>query len=116
MLLDWFIRSLPSSMINLVRLIFRRPQPGVSRMYFPRSQFFRFVRGLWIFLILLLGDAGCENTVSTQFPDDTTGRMPITLSSGDVIKVSFPGTTELSQSQTIQADGKVNLPFIGEVE
>ncbi len=42
--------------------------------------------------------------------------MPVTLSPGDVIKVSFPGTTELSQSQTIQADGKINLPFIGEVD
>jgi polysaccharide export outer membrane protein len=40
----------------------------------------------------------------------------VTLSPGDVIKVSFPGTTELSQSQTIPADGKVNLPFIGEVD
>jgi len=66
-------------------------------------------------LLVLLSFAGCETTVSTRFPDESLARMPVTLSPGDVIKVSFPGTTELSESQTIQADGKINLPFVGEV-
>jgi len=58
---------------------------------------------------------GCQTTVSSRFADDSALQMPVTLTPGDVIKVSFPGTTELSQSQAIQADGNVNLPFIGEV-
>jgi len=66
-------------------------------------------------LLVLLSFASCETTVSTNFPDESLARMPVTLSPGDVIKVSFPGTTELSESQTIQADGKINLPFVGEV-
>src|ERR1700693_969135 len=40
---------------------------------------------------------------------------PVRLSHGDVIKVSFSDAPELSQSQKIKADCKVNLPIIGEV-
>ena len=39
----------------------------------------------------------------------------VTLVAGDVIKLAFPGAPELNQSQKIRADGKVNLPLIGEV-
>jgi protein involved in polysaccharide export with SLBB domain len=38
------------------------------------------------------------------------------LASGDVVKLTFPGAAELNQSQKIQADGKINLPMIGEVD
>jgi len=40
----------------------------------------------------------------------------VTLVSGDVIRITFPGAPELNQVQKIRADGKVNLPVIGEVE
>jgi len=39
----------------------------------------------------------------------------VTLVAGDVIKLSFSGAPELSQSQKIRTDGKVNLPLVGEV-
>jgi polysaccharide export outer membrane protein len=32
-----------------------------------------------------------------------------------VIKLSFPGASDLNQSQKIRADGKVSLPVVGEV-
>lgn len=41
--------------------------------------------------------------------------MRVTLASGDVIKLTFPGAGELSQSQKIRADGKLSLPQVGEV-
>jgi polysaccharide export outer membrane protein len=40
----------------------------------------------------------------------------VSLVSGDVIKLIFAGAPELNQSQKIQADGKINLPLIGEVD
>jgi polysaccharide export outer membrane protein len=40
---------------------------------------------------------------------------PVTLSPGDVIKLSFPGSSDLNQIQKIRADGKVNLPLVGEI-
>jgi polysaccharide export outer membrane protein len=40
----------------------------------------------------------------------------VILVAGDVIKLTFPGAPELSQSQKIRTDGRVNLPLIGEVD
>ena len=40
----------------------------------------------------------------------------VILSSGDVVKLSFSGAPELNQAQKIRADGKINLPLVGEVD
>lgn len=52
---------------------------------------------------------------SASKPRKTPDSTAVTLSPGDVIKVSFQGAAELNQTQKIKADGKVNLPLIGEV-
>ena len=39
----------------------------------------------------------------------------VRLRPGDVIKITFAGTPELTQSQKVMADGKINLPLIGEI-
>jgi polysaccharide export outer membrane protein len=39
----------------------------------------------------------------------------VRLRSGDVIKITFAGTPELTQTQKIMADGKINLPLIDEI-
>jgi polysaccharide export outer membrane protein len=62
---------------------------------------------------LLICD-GCQSH-STPLPNEPTARTPVKLSPGDAIKLSFPGASELNQSQKIRADGKVNLPLVGEV-
>jgi len=48
-------------------------------------------------------------------PDQPIATTPVTLSPGDVIKLTFPGAADLNQSQKIRADGKVSLPLVGEV-
>src|SRR5436853_7620354 len=58
---------------------------------------------------------GCQNPKETQFQNQPTTKTPVILSPGDVIKLSFPATPDLNQLQKIRADGKVNLPLIGEV-
>lgn len=60
--------------------------------------------------------ASCQTTVSTRLPEGDVVHGPVTLTPGDVVKLTFPGAPELNQSQKIQSDGKINLPMIGEVD
>jgi protein involved in polysaccharide export with SLBB domain len=64
---------------------------------------------------VLLSCGGCETSSKTPLPDQPIATTPVTLSPGDVIKLTFPGATDLNQSQKIRADGKVSLPLVGEV-
>ena len=70
-------------------------------------------------LALLVGIAAllCEACQSshTPLPNQPTASSPVTLSPGDIIKLTFSGAPDLNQSQKIRADGKVNPPLIGEV-
>jgi polysaccharide export outer membrane protein len=49
-------------------------------------------------------------------PEQAAAPSAVTLVAGDVIKLTFAGAPELNQSQKIRADGKVNLPMIGEID
>lgn len=64
--------------------------------------------------VLLLG-TGCQTQTAGIAPEQLTVQTPMVLAAGDVVKVSFPGASEFTQSQKIQMDGKINLPLIGEV-
>ena len=70
-------------------------------------------RQAWL-LGLLLGLpllwAGCS-TPQIDSPKDTQ----IILREGDVLAISFPGSTNLDAVQTIRRDGKISLPLVGEV-
>lgn len=56
----------------------------------------------------------CETPVAgTQLQGTPISR--VTLAPGDVVKVTFSGVAELNQSQKIRADGRLNLPQVGEV-
>lgn len=70
--------------------------------------------GCFFAALLLLPCAGCQ-TSSQTLPDQPVATTPVTLSPGDVIKLTFPAATDLNQSQKIRADGKVSLPLVGEV-
>jgi protein involved in polysaccharide export with SLBB domain len=65
-------------------------------------------------VLLLVVLSGCETTVSTQLPADTS-RTAVVLAPGDVVKVAFPNQPDYNQSQKIQSDGTINLPIIGQV-
>ncbi len=57
----------------------------------------------------------CQTQNFGKLPDGGPKESASVLAPGDTIKVSFPNTPELNQSQRIRADGRVNLPLIGEV-
>ena len=63
-------------------------------------------------LLLLCGS--CQTT-SEPLANQPHGARRVTLSPGDKIKLTFPGATELNQTQQIRADGKVSLSIIGEI-
>jgi polysaccharide export outer membrane protein len=58
----------------------------------------------------------CELPVVNPPPEQMAAPTSVSLVSGDVIKLTFPGAPDLNQSQKIQADGKINLPLIGEID
>src|SRR4051794_3789788 len=65
-------------------------------------------------IVLALAFQSCQTTVSTPFPQRMAS-APVTLSQGDVVKLTFVGTPDLNQTQKIQTDGKLNLPLVGQV-
>jgi polysaccharide export outer membrane protein len=65
-------------------------------------------------LVIVLG-TGCQTNTEARLPEQPTAKTPVTLTPGDVIKLSFPGASEFNQTQKIRADGKLSLPLIGEI-
>ena len=72
-----------------------------------------------LFFIGIIGTLtlmGCQTSKTASFPEQPVGQTAVYLASGDVIKLTFPGTPEYNQSQKIRADGKISLPMVGEVQ
>jgi polysaccharide biosynthesis/export protein len=72
--------------------------------------------GLTLFLLMSAFLFGCAIPPGGPLPEQMAAPTTVSLVSGDVIKLTFPGAPELNQSQKIRADGKINLPLIGEVD
>ncbi len=72
-------------------------------------------RWLVVCVFALLACCGCQTSSNKLPPSQPVASTAVTLSPGDVIKLSFPATPDLNQSQKIRADGKLSLPLVGEV-
>ena len=70
--------------------------------------------GLLAALVIVFG-TGCQTATEARLPEQPTAKTPVTLAPGDVVKLLFPGTPDLNQTQKIRADGNLSLPLIGEV-
>jgi polysaccharide export outer membrane protein len=57
---------------------------------------------------------GCQSPLP-PLPNPPGPHTAVRLSPGDVIKLSFAEESDLDQTQKIRRDGKVSLPFLGEV-
>jgi polysaccharide export outer membrane protein len=69
-----------------------------------------------LLLALALSCGGCQTTRTADAGSAIPSRIDGTLSPGDVLRVTFSGAPELTQSQRIRADGKITLPKVGEVQ
>lgn len=76
-------------------------------------------------IALIVLTAGCQNQSPQGYPTNAGATKQgnasnktdtLTLREGDVIKVSFPGTTTPEAVQTIRRDGKIALALVGEVQ
>jgi polysaccharide biosynthesis/export protein len=56
-----------------------------------------------------------SGTDAPTLPDQPTAKTPVSLTPGDVVKLTFPAAPDFNQTQKIRADGKLSLPLIGEV-
>ena len=65
--------------------------------------------------VVVLLCSGCQTSSHGPLPEQPTASTTVKLSPGDTVKLSFPGASDLNQSQKIRADGKVSLPIVGEV-
>jgi len=65
-------------------------------------------------LLAVLACGGCQTSLP-PLPYPPGPKTAVRLSPGDVIKVSYADETIPDQTQKIRRDGKVSLPFIGEV-
>jgi len=65
-----------------------------------------------VFAALMCG--GCQ-TPQPPLPNPPGPKTAVRLSPGDTIKVSYADESIPDQTQKIRRDGKVSLPFIGEV-
>jgi polysaccharide export outer membrane protein len=70
---------------------------------------------LFAFLVVVgLVCAGCQ-TPAPPLPNPPGPKTAVRLSPGDTIKVAYADESVPDQTQKIRRDGKVSLPFIGEV-
>ena len=88
-----------------------RQLPGT---YYPTGELPRlsFLIVFLVFGALMCG--GCQSPLP-PLPNPPGPHTAVRLSPGDVIKLSFAEESDLDQTQKIRRDGKVSLPFLGEV-
>jgi len=67
--------------------------------------------------VLMLGLAtACQSPAGVGMdPAISAAQTEVTLSPGDVVRFTFVGSPEMTQSQKIRTDGMVSLPMVGEV-
>jgi polysaccharide export outer membrane protein len=58
-----------------------------------------------------------DNLNNTQPTDsDSSPPPPTILRQGDTVKISFPGSSNLDETEQIRLDGKISLPLVGDVQ
>jgi polysaccharide export outer membrane protein len=88
-----------------------RQLPGIS---YPTGELPRlsFIITVLVFAALMCG--GCQSPLP-PLPNPPGAHTAVRLSPGDVLRLSFAEESDLDQTQKIRRDGKISLPYLGEV-
>jgi polysaccharide biosynthesis/export protein len=70
---------------------------------------------LFAFLVFAALACGSCQSPLPPLPNPPGPHTGVRLSPGDVIKLSFAEESDLDQTQKIRRDGKISLPYLGEV-
>ena len=90
-----------------------RQLPGTDTAY--RKRALRSSSCLFALLVFAaLACGGCQSPLP-PLPNPPGPYTAVRLSPGDVIKLTFADESDLDQTQKIRRDGKISLPFLGEV-
>ena len=90
-----------------------RQLPGTDTAH--RKRVLRSSSLLFAFLVFAaLACGGCQSPLP-PLPNPPGPHTAVRLSPGDVIKLSFAEESDLDQTQKIRRDGKITLPFLGDV-
>jgi polysaccharide export outer membrane protein len=94
------------------KMFYDRRVPGTNTVY--RSRKPSGASCLFAFLVSAALVVGCQSPLP-PLPNPPGPHTAVRLSPGDVIKLSFAEESDLDQTQKIRRDGKISLPYLGEV-
>src|SRR5216117_1480951 len=90
-----------------------RQLPGTDTAY--RKRALRSSSCLFALLVFAaLACGGCQSPLP-PLPNPPGPHTAVTLSPGDVLKLSFAEESDLDQTQKIRRDGTISLPYLGQV-
>jgi polysaccharide export outer membrane protein len=93
-------------------MFYDRQVPGTNTLH--RSHKPSGCSCLLAFLISAALVFGCQSPLP-PLPNPPGPHTTVRLAPGDVIKLSFAEESDLDQAQKIRRDGKISLPYLGEV-
>jgi polysaccharide biosynthesis/export protein len=108
--IDNLLGKQPSMMQNRRHRLDDRQLPGT--VY--RSRTLSSSSCLFALLVFAALAGGCQ-TPLPPLPNPPGPHTSVRLAPGDTIKLSFAEETDLDQTQKIRRDGKVSVPYLGEV-
>jgi len=90
-----------------------RQLPGTDMAHYKRES--SPLPGLFAFLVFVALTLGSCQSPLPPLPNPPGPHTAVRLSPGDVVKLSFAEESDLDQTQKIRRDGKISLPYLGEV-
>src|SRR5262245_61414749 len=90
-----------------------RKSPGIATAH-RKGLSFRSSGPFTLIVCAVLMCGACQSPLP-PLPNPPGPKTAVRLSPGDVIKLSFAEDADLDQVQRIRRDGKISLPYLGEV-
>jgi len=81
-----------------------------------RPNWFEALARLSLLVCFVLVPLSSCTTAPPILPEDLTPYSSVTLTEGDTVSITFPGSPDLNTAQRIRRDGKIDLKTVGEIQ